>query len=159
MNTDKTTKRPFPKKKFNNGNKKFTKPINNTPEHLSNLVYLLNNNAEIRRFTALGIINLCKQKGLIKQDAKCYIKFLKNKYSFNVDGLRTEFNYNNEIFITCLVAAFQSFAHYANKVINEFLNVENCTFNEKDVDTVINAIKDSDNSPVEGTTDSEATEE
>ena len=158
MNTDKTTKRPFPKKKFNNNNKRFTKPINNTPEQLSNLVYLLNNNAEIRRFTALGIINLCKQKGLVKQDAKCYIKFLRNKYSFNVDGLKTEFNYNNEIFITCLVAAFPSFAHYANKVINEFLNVENCTFNEQDVENVIESIKDNNNSPVEGESQ-ESTEE
>ena len=51
-----------------NTNRRFNKPFRNgkkvtvqdklekTPEHIRNIVYILNNNAEIRRFTSLAMI-------------------------------------------------------------------------------------------------------
>jgi len=148
----------------NNNNKKNTKfnkkeyiknKIDNTPEHIKNLVLLVKNNAEIRRYTALGIINKLKQKKLIAQDAKVFIQFYFNKYSIIVNGLKQEYTYNNTLFITCLAAAFPSFAHNANKVIDEFITKENQTLNESDIEEIVEIVKDNTSSPVEETSTKE----
>ena len=150
MNTDKTPKKHFTKSRVNNGKVRIQRQLENTPEHIKNLVYLVINNAEIRRFTSLGIINRMKQKGFVNKDAKCYVDFYPNKYSVAVNGLKTEYHYNNAMFINSLAAAFPSFAHSANKIIQSFIEIENAEFNENDVNDIVEAIKDNNNSPVEG---------
>ena len=100
---------------------KVKKALERTPEHVRNLVYLVINNAEIRRFTSLGIINRMKQKGFVDREAKCYVDFYPNKYSISVNGLKTEYHYNNAIFINSLAASFPSFAYNADKIIQAFI--------------------------------------
>lgn len=159
MNTDNRSKKQFTKRPFNTKDNKGKRRNNNTPEHIRNLVYLVRNNAEIRRFTALGIINMMKQKQFIPTDAKCYINFGINKYGVSVNGFKQEHSYNNSIFITALAAAFPSFAYNANKIINTFLEVENAQLNENDVAGIADAIKDNNNSPVEEEQSSETISE
>lgn len=113
---------------------KFDKMFNNIPEHIKNLVLLVRNNAEIRRYTSLGMINKIKQKGLAPADAKIRISFLPTKISINIDGLRQEHYYNNTLFINCLAAAFPSFAHNANKIINNFINEEQVIIDNKEIE-------------------------
>lgn len=94
------------------------------PEHVVELAYIVLNNAQIRRFTALGIINTMKQKGLIDKTAKCFVKFNLNKFAIIINGLKTEYLYTNKIFISSLIASFSSFAHYATIIIDEFIKKE-----------------------------------
>lgn len=149
MNTENKTNTTFARSKHHVRRAKLQRVIENTPEHTRNLVYLVKNNAEIRRFTALSIINMMKQKNMIDKDAKCYVSFLFNKYSVNVNGLRQEFTYNNDIFIKSLAAAFPAFAYNAEKVINEYLKVENQKLDSNEIADIVETIKDNNNSPVE----------
>lgn len=150
MNTENKTNTTFARTKHNIRKAKIQRVIENTPEHTRNLVYLVKNNAEIRRFTALSIINMMKQKNMIDKDAKCYVSFLFNKYSVNVNGLRQEYSYNNDIFIKSLAAAFPAFTYNAEKVITTYLNVENQKLDYEEVAEMVETIKNNDNSPVEG---------
>lgn len=150
MNTENKPKRTFTNKRVNNNKIGVKKALERTPEHVRNLVYLVINNAEIRRFTSLGIINRMKQKGFVNKEAKCYVDFYPNKYSVSVNGLKTEYHYNNSIFINSLAASFPSFAFNANKIIQTFIEAENAELNENDVNDIVEAIKDNANSPVEG---------
>lgn len=149
MNTENKTPKSFARTKYQAKRAKLQRVIENTPEHTRNLVYLVKNNAEIRRFTALSIINMMKQKNMIDKDAKCYVSFLFNKYSINVNGLRQEYSYNNDIFIKSLAAAFPAFAYNAEKVINTYLNIENQKLDSEEVAEMVEAIKNNDSSPVE----------
>lgn len=133
--------------------------IQNTPEHIRNLVYLVKNNAEIRRYTALGIINKLKQTGMIAKDASVFVKFYFNKYAIVINGLKQEFTYNNNLFITCLAASFPSFAHNANKIISTFISTENQTINVEEVEEMVEIIKDNTTSPVEEESDAEPDKE
>lgn len=130
--------------------KPYVKKEVDVPEHLKNIVLILKNNSEIRRFTSLGMINKLKQAGQIAADAKVYINFYFNKFSISINGLKQEFTYNNSLFVTCLYASFVSFANSANKTINEFCKIESCIANENEVNEIVNSIQNTNNSdPVE----------
>lgn len=115
--------------KDSDDNPKFKKPFkkkgipevaNRYPQHFVEIALIIKNNAEIRRFTALGIINYLLQKEKIKGEKK-YVKFLWNKFSINVDGLSREYSYTEPFFLNCLVASFASFSANAQRTINNFI--------------------------------------
>ena len=93
------------------------------PEHLVNLVSIIKNNAEIRRFTSLEIINALKKEGVITTD-KAFIIFGWTKYTVKTNGLGTDFRYNNDIFLNALVQSFDRFAVNASNIISTFINME-----------------------------------
>ena len=93
------------------------------PEHLKNLVLLMKNNAEIRRFTAIGILNYLLQKGEIK-GKKRFVKFWYNKFTVKCDGLAREYFYTEPFFLNALVASFSSFSASAQRVIDNFTKKE-----------------------------------
>lgn len=93
------------------------------PKHILEVVFIIKFNAEIRRFTAKGIINTLFTRDEIK--AKCpYVKFLWNKFVVNTNGLNREYNYNETFFINSLIASFQCFAETAQETINKFCSEE-----------------------------------
>lgn len=104
------------------------------PEHVRNLVYIIRNNTEIRRYTAIGILNYLLQKGEI-QGEKRYIDFLWNKFRVKVDGITREYLYTEPFFLNCLVAAFSSFSASAQKTINTFCKKEMSINFDKAVDS------------------------
>lgn len=122
------------------------------PEVYTNLIRIIKNNAEIRRFTALGILNYLKQKGVINGEKK-YVTFKWNKFVVTADGWSREFSYKQAFFINCLVAAFSCFANSANKTIEDFVNSEIVNGREEitpdAAKNIVNDIKDSKASPVE----------
>lgn len=122
------------------------------PETYTNLVRIIKNNAEIRRFTALGILNYLTQKGVINGEKK-YVTFKWNKFTVTTDGWSREFSYKQPFFINCLVAAFSCFANSANKTIEDFVNSEIINGREEitpdAAENIVNDIKDSKASPVE----------
>ena len=109
----------------NNSKRSFRKPtlkdkLEKVPEHIRNIVYVLNNNAEIRRFTSLAMINTLRSGNAISETDKVYIKFGINKFSIIVNGLAQEQHYNNNFFIDAFSASFAAFARSAQKLINTF---------------------------------------
>lgn len=115
------------------------------PEHLTNLVRLVKNNAEIRRFTALGILNYLSQKGEIKGTKK-YCSFKWNKFIVSTDGWSKVYTYKEPFFINCLVASFSSFANAATKTIDEFVKKEiqdSSSINEEETQKIVEQITSS----------------
>lgn len=139
----------------NNVKRSFRKPtlkdkLEKVPEHIRNIVYVLNNNAEIRRFTSLAMINTLRTGNVISEDDKVYIKFGINKFSIIINGLAQEQHYNNNFFIDAFSASFAAFARSAQKLINTFCEVENREINEEEIVETAKAIEDNTSSPVEG---------
>lgn len=94
------------------------------PTHLVNLVAIIKNNSEIRRFTSLAIINYLKQKGIINTD-KAFVTFNWTKFTVSVNGLGQDYRYNEQFLIDALCGSFNSFAHNAENIISVFLDTEN----------------------------------
>lgn len=93
------------------------------PDHVFNLFLIVNNNAEIRRFTALGIIKYLLKNEVIS-GKKNYITFMPNKFSVTSDGLAREYFYNETFFLNALVASFASFSASAQNTIDIYTNAE-----------------------------------
>ena len=129
MNTNKQST----KKHFNKRNLKVEKLAETLGNTHINLINIVKNNAEIRRFTALRIIGHLKYNNNIPSDAKCYVTFYLEKFAVAVNGLKTEYRYEEQFFIDSLVESFTDLGNYAGRVINEF----------------IKSISDDTNSPVE----------
>ncbi|AXH74517.1 MAG: hypothetical protein KNU04_gp72 [crAssphage sp. isolate ctbg_1] len=96
---------------------------NRVSEATRNLVFILRNNVEIRRYTSIGILNYLLQKGEIK-GKKRKVDFLWNKFAVKVDGFTREFKYTEPFFINCFVASFSSFSASAQQRINAFCEEE-----------------------------------
>ncbi len=105
----------------------------NYPEHIVNLALIIKNNAEIRRFTALGILNYLLQKGEISGKSR-YVNFKYNKFAVSCDGLMREYLYTEPFFINALIAAFSSFSASAQRTINIFC--------EKEIDKTLSDVAD-----------------
>ncbi len=105
----------------------------NYPEHVVAIALLIKNNAEIRRFTALGILNYLLQKGEIKGDNR-YVSFKWNKFAVKCNGLMREYSYTEPFFINALVASFNSFSASAQRTIDAFCHKEMSVSINKAVD-------------------------
>lgn len=97
--------------------------VKNIPTHVLELACIVKDNAEIRRFTSLAILNYLHQKNELR-GKKGYVDFLWNKFAVKAGGLSREYRYTELFFIKALVSAFTSFANSANKTINNFLEIE-----------------------------------
>lgn len=97
--------------------------IDRIPEHVKNVAFIIRNNAEIRRFTALGIIKHLLETGEIRGN-KNYVVFRFNKFSVKSDGLAREYFYTAPFFLNALVASFSLFSASAQQTINEFTSRE-----------------------------------
>lgn len=120
-------------KKFVKGIRKLQENpiIKKTPEHVLALACIIKDNAEIRRFTSLAILNYLRQKEEITAK-KGYVNFLWDKFAVKANGLSREYHYTEEFFIKALISSFTSFANSASVTINNFL--------EKELDTTIDSI-------------------
>lgn len=101
----------------------------NIPEHIINIAYIVKDNAAIRRFTALNIINYLKQTKKIEQESSNFVNFYWNKFCITSNGLKTEYSYKETFFLNCLVASFSQFAKNAQDAISVFVDTENLNVN------------------------------
>ena len=99
------------------------KDLSRIPEHVLQLSLIVKNNSEIRRFTALGILNYLLQKGEISGTSR-YVQFKFNKFAVKCDGLAREYSYNEPFFLNALVASFSSFSASAQRTIDNFCKKE-----------------------------------
>lgn len=118
------TRNPF-KKPYNREKNADGLPavVDNFPKHVVGIALLIKNNAEIRRFTALGVLNYLLQKGEIAGDHR-YVTFKWNKFAVKANNLMREYSYNEPFFLNALVAAFSSFSASAQRIIDEFCRQE-----------------------------------
>ncbi len=108
-------------------NRNFHKPssiesrpaVGQYPEHMVEIALIIKNNAEIRRFTSLGVLNYLYQKKEIKTP-KGFVVFKWNKFTVQINNLDKDYEYSESFFINCLVASFASFAASAQKTLNNF---------------------------------------
>lgn len=133
-----------------NTNRRFNKPFRNgrkvtvqdklekTPEHIRNIVYILNNNAEIRRFTSLAMIKELRACKAVPENSNVFIKFGLGKYSVCVNGLNHEYTFKNNLFVDSFEKAFEDFAKHGHSILQAFVNEVNKEENS-----------DNTNSPVE----------
>lgn len=127
--TDAQTQKPAKDKKV----KGIAPAAANYPEHIVAIALIIKNNAEIRRFTALGILNYLLQKGEIKGDNR-YVSFKWNKFAVKCNGLMREYSYTEPFFINALVASFNSFSASAQRTIDAFCHKEMSVSINKAVD-------------------------
>ena len=125
----------------------------NYPEHYVNIALLIKNNAEIRRFTALGILNYLLQKGEIHGEHR-YVTFKWNKFAVKCNGLMREYSYNEPFFLNALVASFSSFSASAQRTIDAFCHKEMSVgiakaVDQDEVDNIVELNERNANSSVE----------
>ena len=133
---DNTIQKPKKDKKNN-----LPSVTNRYPDHIVQIALIIKNNAEIRRFTALGILNYLLQKGEIKGNAR-YVSFKWNKFAVKCNGLMREYSYNEPFFLNALVASFASFSASAQRTIDNFCRQEmyvsiNKAVDSEEVDNII----------------------
>lgn len=90
------------------------------PESTAKIAAFLNFNCDIRRHTAKNIITAAKESGLVKQDSKCYVNFLWNKFQLKENGLNKEFLYTETFFICSFAKSFEDIARDAGVVLENF---------------------------------------
>ena len=105
---------------------KFTERI---PDETLAIALLVKNNAEVKRFTALNILNWLMQKGEISGNHR-YVVFKFDKFAVRCNGLTREYTYKEPFFINALIAAFTCLAHSAEKVIGRFIQAEGLVLDE-----------------------------
>lgn len=118
------TTAPAPKSKTVVGKEK--REINvDVPEHILEIAYIPKDNAAIRRYTSLNILNHLSQTGVIRKDGKGnFVKFLWNKFRVSSDGIIKEYSYREQFFLTALISAFSQFASNAQETIATFMEKE-----------------------------------
>ena len=95
------------------------------PEHILEIAYIPKDNAAIRRYTSLNILNHLSQTGVIRKDGKGnFVKFLWNKFRVSSDGIIKEYSYHEQFFLTALISAFSQFASNAQETIATFMEKE-----------------------------------
>lgn len=95
------------------------------PDHVLEIAYIPKDNAAIRRYCSLNILNHLSQIGVICKDGKGnYVKFLWNKFRVSSDGIIKEYSYREKFFLVALISSFNQFANAAQQTISDFMDKE-----------------------------------
>lgn len=95
------------------------------PDHVLEVAYIPKDNAAIRRYCSLNILNHLSQIGVIRKDGKGnYVKFLWNKFRVSSDGIIKEYSYREKFFLIALISSFNQFANAAQQTISDFMDKE-----------------------------------
>ena len=95
------------------------------PDHVLEVAYIPKDNAAIRRYCSLNILNHLSQIGVIRKDGKGnYVKFLWNKFRVSSDGIIKEYSYKEKFFLVALISSFNQFANAAQQTISDFMDNE-----------------------------------
>lgn len=95
------------------------------PDHVLEIAYIPKDNAAIRRYCSLNILNHLSQIGVIRKDGKGnYVKFLWNKFRVSSDGIIKEYSYKEKFFLVALISSFNQFANTAQQTISDFMDKE-----------------------------------
>ena len=93
---------------------------------LEDVIKIVKYNANIKRHTALNIINTFVEDGFIPNSNGAFVDFQWNKYTVKHDGITKEYSYD-KTFVTALVKAHEDMAKDNTKSIAafvKFLNID-----------------------------------
>ncbi len=108
--------KPQPKKNV----KKVAHATPQAPEEIQNVVKIVKYNANIKRHTALNILNTFVEDGFIPDSKGAFVDFMWNKYTVKHNNITKEYKYDNT-FITALVKAHEDVAKDSAEAINKFI--------------------------------------
>lgn len=97
--------------------------VQNLEPHLVRLIRIVHTNADIRRYTALGIVKRLINKGVITEEGN-YIRFRWDKYTVCSKGINTDYRYTEPDFLESYVGAFAILANVAGKALDNFCKHE-----------------------------------
>ena len=99
------------------------------PEHIIEIAYIVKDNAAIRRFTSLNILNHLIQIGRLSPDSGgLYVNYLWNKFQVTADGLKSQYSYKEKFFLESLSKAVGQFEQSIQGTIKNFIAKENLDF-------------------------------
>ena len=112
--------KPQPKKNV----KKVAHATPQVPEEIQNVVKIIKYNANIKRHTALNILNRFVEDGFIPDAKGAFVDFMWDKYTVKHNGITKEYQYD-KTFVEALVKAHQDVAKDSASVINTFIKFAN----------------------------------
>lgn len=112
--------KPQPKKNV----KKVAHVAPQAPEEMQNVIKIIKYNANIKRHTALNIINTFVEDGFIPDSKGAFVDFMWDKYTVKQNGVTKEYQYD-KTFVEALVKAHEDVAKDSAIVINAFVKFAN----------------------------------
>lgn len=91
--------------------------------HIVRMIRVLHANADIRRYTALGIVNRLIAKGVITEDGN-YVRFRWDKFTVSSKGINNDYRYTDIVFLESFVGAFGILTTVASKSLDNFCKIE-----------------------------------
>lgn len=118
--------------------------VQNIEPHIVRMIRVLHANADIRRYTALGIVNRLIANGTITEDGN-YVRFRWDKFTVSSKGINNDYRYTDIVFLESFVGAFGILTSVASKSLDNFCKIEfdqmsGQKIDAKNVDTVSNEI-------------------
>lgn len=119
-------------KEFNGKAKRYTKPqpkknvkkvahaTPQAPEEIQNVVKIVKYNANIKRHTALNILNTFVEDGFIPDSKGAFVDFMWDKYTVKHNNITKEYKYD-KTFVEALVKAHEDVAKDSAEAINKFV--------------------------------------
>lgn len=119
-------------KEFNGKAKRYTKPqpkknvkkvahaTPQAPEEIQNVVKIVKYNANIKRHTALNILNIFVEDGFIPDSKGAFVDFMWDKYTVKHNNITKEYKYD-KTFVEALVKAHEDVAKDSAEAINKFV--------------------------------------
>ena len=108
--------KPQPKKNV----KKVAHATPQVPEEIQNVVKIVRYNANIKRHTALNILNTFVEDGFIPDAKGAFVDFMWDKYTVKHNNIIKEYQYD-KTFVTALVKAHEDVAKDSASAINTFV--------------------------------------
>lgn len=112
--------KPQPKKSV----KKVAHATPNVPEELQNVIKIVKYNANIKRHTALNILNTFVEDGFIPDSKGAFVDFQWDKYTVKHNNITKEYQYD-KTFVEALVKAHEDVAKDSATSINAFVKFAN----------------------------------
>ena len=108
--------KPQPKKNV----KKVAHAAPQAPEEIQNVVKIVKYNANIKRHTALNILNTFVEDGFIPDSKGAFVDFLWDKYTVKHNNIVKEYQYD-KTFVQALVKAHSDVANDSTVAIKAFV--------------------------------------
>ena len=118
--------------------------VQNIEPHIVRMIRVLHANADIRRYTALGIVNRLIANGTITEEGN-YVRFRWDKFTVSSKGINNDYRYTDIVFLESFVGAFGILTSVASKSLDNFCKIEfdklsGEKIDAKNVDSVSNEI-------------------
>ena len=97
--------------------------VQNLEPHLVRMIRIVQANADIRRYTSLGIEKRLIDKGIITEGGN-YIDFRWDKFTVKSKGINTDYRYTELVFLESFVASFSILANVAGKALENYCKIE-----------------------------------